>query len=676
MTASAPGRARRAAAWLAPSLAAACAGAVVGGLAEAVLRGAPGVVAAAGFAAVLAIPVASAAGIAVRALWLAWRPRRLAQRLVDERGGAPRLLAWILYLALAAFFLSWATFNGVRLLARLTSFTPVVVSVVMPPVVLIAAAAAAAVARPLVDLLAAAARAIDRRAHARLGRSVMTPPLVLTYTLIIMVAFPVIGWLVSVRPRIGHLDLGLAIHPVVTAPVCAAVHLVWGWLGPRARAAGAAIAFAAAAALVGTALWVRHADPGQLLSLWREPTLAGFAIDLLYDVDRVRDSMPATAFRPAARAGAAHPDIILVTIDTVRADRTPLGGGPAKMPTLAALGQRGTVFELAFAPGNVTRRSIPSIGLGLSPTRVRGRVIGWALHLDPRHVMLAERLRAGGYQTAGFFCCDSFWGKKGRLGLNRGIDTLFIEHQGGDLARAARTWLEERDKKAPDRPLFVWAHFIEPHNWVAAARVPGGDGDRRRQYDDSLAAVDRFLADVVAPFAGRPAERQPIIIVTADHGEGLGDHGAPYHSQGLYNSQLRVPLVIAGPGARAQRIPEPVGLVDLAPTILDLAGFVPPAMPAMDGHSVADLVSGTRTPNADAGYAFSAQVVDRSVGEGMRAVVEGRWKLIETPRGRELYDMRTDPDERRDLANLERERFAHMRQLLDRRAAIDRVPAF
>src|SRR5690606_38920534 len=111
----------------------------------------------------------------------------------------------------------------------------------------------------------------------------------------------------------------------------------------------------------------------------------------------------------------------LITIDTVRADATPPYGGSAEMPALAALGERGAVFSWAFAPSNVTRRSIPSMVIGLAPNRIRGRVVGWALRVDPRHVLLAERLRAGGYETAGFMCCAGFWSPEVRTGLQRGL---------------------------------------------------------------------------------------------------------------------------------------------------------------------------------------------------------------------------------------------------------------
>src|SRR5262249_36972403 len=139
----------------------------------------------------------------------------------------------------------------------------------------------------------------------------------------------------------------------------------------------------------------------------------------------------------------------------------------------------------------------------------------------------------------------------------------------------------------------------------------------------------------------------------------------------LYDSQIHVPLVIAGPGISPHRVEQPVGLVGLAPTLLDLAGFVPPGMPEMDGDSFAPLVTTPLPGDPDGGYAFSAMIKDRSVASGMRAIVHGKWKLIESARGYELYDRRLDPGETHDQAKANPEKLAEMRRLLDARQAID-----
>jgi choline-sulfatase len=116
----------------------------------------------------------------------------------------------------------------------------------------------------------------------------------------------------------------------------------------------------------------------------------------------------------------------------------------------------------------------------------------------------------------------------------------------------------------------------------------------------------------------------------------------PFHSIDLYNSNLHVPFVLAGPGIRPGRVPETVSLTDLTPTVLELAGYVPPAGPALDGRSLADLAEGRRAGDPDGGVAFAAMVKDRSNPGGVAAIVRGSWKLIERGASLELYDLRTD----------------------------------
>ncbi len=363
-------------------------------------------------------------------------------------------------------------------------------------------------------------------------------------------------------------------------------------------------------------------------------------IERLFDLDAIRDDLPREELRPAARPGAAHPDIVIITIDTLRADRTPPYGGAAEMPALRALAERGTVFERAYAPSNVTRRSIPAMMIGIHANRVRGRVVGWALRVDPRHVLLAERLRAGGYDTAGFMCCLSFWGPEARTGLGRGLDHVEIDGDGPRLAQRARAWLDARELLPGRRPLLLWMHLIEPHNWANGVPESLAEAERRKLYDRSIARADALLPTVLGAFAGRPADRAPIAIVTADHGEALGDHGVPYHAADLYNSNLHVPLVLAGPGVRVGRVAEAVSLTDLVPTVLELAGFEPPPAAEIDGRSIVDLATGRRAGDPAAGLAFAAMVKDRSNPGRHRA----RPRRLEADRGRRRARAVRSPD--------------------------------
>jgi len=184
--------------------------------------------------------------------------------------------------------------------------------------------------------------------------------------------------------------------------------------------------------------------------------------------------------------------------------------------------------------------------------------------------------------------------------------------------------------------------------------------DRNKAYDRALAASDIALGEVLNAFSSRDPQTAPIVIATSDHGESLGDHGQPFHSTDLYNSQIRVPLVIAGPGIAPSRIGETVSLTGLTPTLLELAGFSAPAGPSIDGISFADLTTGARLPDPNAGIAFSAMIRDRSNPGGVTALVRGPWKLIDGPHGFELYDRRNDVNERSNVRALRPREFAEL----------------
>ena len=190
--------------------------------------------------------------------------------------------------------------------------------------------------------------------------------------------------------------------------------------------------------------------------------------------------------------------------------------------------------------------------------------------------------------------------------------------------------------------------------------------------------MDATVGKLLDALATLPPERAPIVIVTGDHSEALGDHGAPFHSSDLYNSQIQVPLIIAGPGVAARRIPEAVSLLDIVPTVLELTGFEPPGHPTLDGRSLADLLTGARAPDVDRGRAFAAMIVDRFVRTGLRAIVLGRWKLIhhvDTNRG-ELYDLVSDPRELTDRATRDPGPLQRLRAALFEQAARDRASPF
>jgi arylsulfatase A-like enzyme len=332
-------------------------------------------------------------------------------------------------------------------------------------------------------------------------------------------------------------------------------------------------------------------------------------------------------------------------------------GGNAEMPALMALAARGVVFDWAFSPSNSARRSLPAMLIGLGAERIHGTPIGDALHIDPRHVTLAERLAAAGYETAGFVCCRDDW--ESSNGLDRGLDHVDIERDGLVLAAHARAWLADRDRRGDHAPLFVIVHVAEPREWSHGSPEPT-TAVRDRLYDTALATADRALAIVAAALA----PHAPIVIVTSDHGEALGEHAAQFHATDLYNSQTRVPLVIAGPGIAPSHIAETVSLVGLVPSVLALAGYAPSPYDAFDAPSFAAIAAG-RGIDPNGGLAFGAMLQDRTSPNSAADVVAGVWKLIAIGSKRELYDTRSDPNEHVNAIGQHRDLADKLERLLD-----------
>jgi len=637
--------------------------------------GAIAALATAGFVALIAVPALWAGSMVVRGVIAAWRPAALVEALVDADGAAPRLAGWVAVIWLGAFGLAFAMFQSVWTMFAHTAFKPNTLSLLAPMFAVATALGIVAVSRPCAQLFAWIARRLDARWRRRGWRTLLRPPTIVAVAIAAALVALVALWRFAVKPRLGPIDTSLLHAPAAGVVAAAATHLVWlrlrgsrWWIGMGGAAAIAAV--------LATALATAIARPSLTLEIWGDRPLAGIAIEGVFSLESIRGRIPLAEFRPVARPAAAHPDVLLITIDTVRADHTPPYGGRAEMPALRELGTRGIVFDRAYAPSNVTRRSIPSMVTGIAPNRVRGRVVGWALRLDPRHVVLAERMRAGGYDTAGFMCCEGFWGKELHTGLERGLAHLEIEPRGSALAEKARSWLDVREQRADRAPLFVWMHIIEPHNWTQATGEARTEADRRANYDRSLTASDQMVQTVLTAFHRRASDQMPIVIVTADHGEALGEHGQPYHSTDLYDSQIRVPLVVAGAGITPRHVAETVSVTDLVPTVLDLAGFVPPAGASLDGRSIAELVTGARAGDPEGGIAFAAMIKDRSNPGGITAVIKGRWKLIDNNARLELYDTRNDPGERDNVLGEHPQDAERLRRLLGAHTAAASISPF
>ncbi len=350
----------------------------------------------------------------------------------------------------------------------------------------------------------------------------------------------------------------------------------------------------------------------------------------------------------APETPAARPNLLLVTIDTFRADRLGVGVAPA-LDRLAASGARFTSARTAVP---LTLPSHTSILTGLLPPAHGVRVNGSDV-LSDAHPTIARLLKGAGYDTAAFvgaFVLDR------RFGLANGFDTyddriardpnatdrLEAERPANVVIDSALTWLEKRPTTNDQRPFFVWVHLYDPH---APYTPPDRFRDRlKTPYDGEIAFADEQIARVFDWLRAHRLDDRTMVVFAGDHGEGLGDHGERTHGMLLYDSTLRVPLVVSAPGLAAGARDDAVSLIDIAPTILRAAGVTPPA--EMKGQDLVrqnqvrlqpDLYSETEYPLA-AGWS------------ALQALTDGRWMTIRAGAATEVYDVRSDPGEVHDVA--------------------------
>jgi arylsulfatase A-like enzyme len=377
------------------------------------------------------------------------------------------------------------------------------------------------------------------------------------------------------------------------------------------------------------------------------------------------DAPPSTSTAPAPPAAAPPAgalDVVLVTIDTVRADHVSAYGYPrSTTPSLDALAARGVRFERAYASGPSTRESLPALLTSRhNSTLPASRVDGRTQATPPPGTALARRFRQAGYATAstlsrrGLLAPAAYDGFEDTLGHGS-----FEPGASPAVTDAALAWV---DGRAPDRPLFLWVHYTDPHEPYAPLTRPFGDDDVDR-YDGEIAAADREVGRLLAGLAAAGRGRA-IVAVTSDHGEAFGERGLRFHATDLHDEQVRVPLVIAIPGGAPRTIDAPVSLLDLGPTLLDLAGRAAPA-DALDGVSLAAAVrDGAPVPPHP--ILSSLRKRDRLNPFDLIALRQDRALVIRdlVAGVDQVFDLARDPDRRRDLAGTARG--AELGRALDR----------
>jgi len=364
--------------------------------------------------------------------------------------------------------------------------------------------------------------------------------------------------------------------------------------------------------------------------------------------------------------------VILISIDTLRADRLPMFGyKKLQTPALDAFRRDAILFTNAYSHVPLTLPSHVSMLTGLLPpqNKVRNN-IGYVL--DPDLPTLPRLLKWRGYETG---AAVSAYVLRGSTGLRSSFDFYEdgISNRGnvaiGSLARSGRTtsgiakqWIAQHQTK----PFLFMLHLFEPH-----APYEPEEPFRTRYsdaYDGEIATTDAIVGDFLADLKRTGVYDKAIIVVVSDHGEGLGDHGEPEHGIFIYREAIHVPLLLKLPKSKGkgETVSSPVGLVDLLPTIAQLTGTAVP--PRLDGKSLLSPADPQRRIYSESLYPR----IHLGWSE-LRSLADVRYHFIQAPKP-ELYDVSKDPVEHRNIVSEERRVYAAMRQELERYGTAVELP--
>jgi arylsulfatase A-like enzyme/Flp pilus assembly protein TadD len=379
----------------------------------------------------------------------------------------------------------------------------------------------------------------------------------------------------------------------------------------------------------------------------------------------------------ALHVARLRPNLLLITIDTLRPDRLSCYSQSLQTPNIDQLAAAGVVFTRAFAHTPLTLPSHANILLGTSPLQ-HGVHDNGNFRVSETLPNLATFLKQNGYATGAFigaFPLDS------RFGLNRGFDVYdesygsgtgldfkFVERKAEAVIESAVAWLEGRPG-----PWFVWIHCFDPHQPYEPPE-PFSTRFKNDPYSGEVAYVDSALAKLFGYLEDSRQADSTVIVFTGDHGQSLGEHGESTHGYFAYNSTLWVPLIVSGPGIKPGRVDQDVCHVDIFPTVCDLLGFPRPSY--LQGLSLLPVMKGKHLSALDSRpiYFESLYAYYRRGWAPLRGFIAGPKKFIDSPLP-EIYNLKTDFSESKNLAakDVDRER-AELARLIKTESGHEAAP--
>ncbi len=366
-----------------------------------------------------------------------------------------------------------------------------------------------------------------------------------------------------------------------------------------------------------------------------------------------------SAISSTTSKGARRPNVLLITIDTLRADHLGCYGYTRiRTPALDGLAREGIRFDRVFTPVPLTLPAHCSIMTGTYPS-FHGVHDNSGFVLGPDQVTLAEVFKGAGYSTAGFigaFVLDR------KFGIAQGFDRYFdnfdltrfenvspgyIQRTADEVEREVVRWFDGRKQDGP--PFFVWVHFYDPHDPYTPPE-PYRSRHLAAPYDGEIEFTDANVGAILDYLRRHRLYDQTVIAVVGDHGESLGEHGESKHGFFAYNATLHVPLIIRLPGGtQSGRVVETsASTIDLFPTLLQAAEIGGPGAGNVQGRGLLSAMLGKAVPARNELYAECYYPRLQFGWSEIRAIIAGRHKYVMVPRP-ELYDNGTDFKETRNL---------------------------
>lgn len=374
---------------------------------------------------------------------------------------------------------------------------------------------------------------------------------------------------------------------------------------------------------------------------------------------------------PPPPKGPGRPlNVLMITIDSLRADMPWLGYERDIAPHLTKLAKESTVYERSYSPSSYTAQTVAAWLSGqYASTLYRA---GWFFAAYSKAntffptVLQEKGIRTIGWQGHMYFA-------RGK-GLDQGFDVWqlapgirFDPNTDNEITSEKMTKLGIELLGNPEntgKQFFAWAHYMDPHDqYNKHATSPDFGNKNRDRYDNEVHHTDFWINELFEFCRKQPWWKDTAVIITGDHGEAFGEHSMWKHAFEIWEVLIRVPLIIKAPGAEPRRISERRSTIDLAPTIMELMGQEP--LEQFQGKSLVQEVYGAEPPGNR--EPIVAELAEDSHNPPRRAVVQGDYKLIVWGKGWKylLFNLKNDPEEKEELSKKEPEKLEEMKKVLD-----------